>query len=102
MVVLDVMLPGADGFDICRKIPGTPDLAMIPVLMLTAKGEDVDRIVGPRSGTGLGLTFARRVADVRGGTIGIQPASVQNGHAQGCRVVITLPRQGPLVNGPDL
>ena len=46
VVLLDVMLPGADGLTICRRIRATPELASIPVVMLTAKGEDVDRIVG--------------------------------------------------------
>ena len=42
-VVLDVMLPGIDGFEVLRRIRARSDL---PVLMLTAKGEEVDRIVG--------------------------------------------------------
>ncbi len=46
VVLLDVMLPGADGLEICRRIRAAPELAGIPVVMLTAKGEDVDRIVG--------------------------------------------------------
>jgi DNA-binding response OmpR family regulator len=45
-VLLDVMLPGVDGFEVCRRIRATPDGARIPILMLTARGEDVDRIVG--------------------------------------------------------
>src|SRR5262249_57903469 len=46
VVLLDVMLPGVDGLEICRRIRSTPGLATVPVVMLTAKGEDVDRIVG--------------------------------------------------------
>jgi len=46
VVLLDVMLPGADGLEICRRIRATPGLADVPVVMLTAKGDDVDRIVG--------------------------------------------------------
>jgi two-component system, OmpR family, response regulator CpxR len=43
LVVLDVMLPGIDGFEILRRLrPRSP----VPVMMLTARGEDVDRIVG--------------------------------------------------------
>ena len=45
-VLLDVMLPGVDGFEVCRRIRAFPDGATLPILMLTARGEDVDRIVG--------------------------------------------------------
>jgi two-component system OmpR family response regulator len=43
LVVLDVMLPGEDGLSICRRLRAG---SRIPILMLTAKGEDIDRIVG--------------------------------------------------------
>ena len=46
VVLLDIMLPGLDGLEVCRRIRAVHDVATIPVIMLTAKGEDVDRIVG--------------------------------------------------------
>lgn len=46
VVLLDLMLPGLDGLEVCRRIRATPELANTAVLMLTAKGDDVDRIVG--------------------------------------------------------
>jgi two-component system phosphate regulon response regulator OmpR len=46
VVLLDVMLPGIDGFEVCRRIRAAPEWAALPVLMLTARGEDVDKIVG--------------------------------------------------------
>ncbi len=46
LVLLDVMLPGADGFEICRRIKQDDASKGIPVIMLTAKGEEIDRIVG--------------------------------------------------------
>jgi DNA-binding response OmpR family regulator len=46
VVLLDLMLPGLDGLEVCRRIRAVPEMAAIPVIMLTAKGEDVDRIVG--------------------------------------------------------
>ncbi len=46
IVLLDVMLPEIDGFEVCRRIRATPELAGLPVVMLTARGEDVDKIVG--------------------------------------------------------
>jgi DNA-binding response OmpR family regulator len=46
VVLLDVMLPGLDGLEICRRIRATPDWSTLPIVMLTARGEDVDKIVG--------------------------------------------------------
>jgi DNA-binding response OmpR family regulator len=46
LILLDIMLPGIDGFEVCRKIKQDSSLKNIPVIMLTAKGEEVDRIVG--------------------------------------------------------
>ena len=46
VVLLDVMLPGLDGFEVCRRVRATPELAGLPIVMLTAKGDDVDKIVG--------------------------------------------------------
>jgi two-component system, OmpR family, phosphate regulon response regulator OmpR len=46
VVLLDVMLPGMDGLEVCRRIRATPESAALPILMLTARGEDVDKIVG--------------------------------------------------------
>ena len=43
LLVLDVMLPGEDGLSLCRELRGRSQL---PIIMLTARGEDVDRIVG--------------------------------------------------------
>jgi two-component system phosphate regulon response regulator PhoB len=46
LVLLDLMLPGLSGLDICKKIKSTPSTKHIPVVMLTAKGEEEDRISG--------------------------------------------------------
>jgi two-component system phosphate regulon response regulator PhoB len=46
MVILDLMLPDMSGLDICRHIRNTDDLKNILVIMVTAKGEEVDRVVG--------------------------------------------------------
>src|SRR4029453_526309 len=46
IVLLDIMLPGMDGLEVCRKIRATPDCVTLPVIMLTAQGEDVDKVVG--------------------------------------------------------
>ncbi len=46
LVVLDLMLPDQSGTEICRKIRSTPETAQLPVIMLTARSEEVDRVVG--------------------------------------------------------
>ena len=46
LIVLDVMLPDADGFELCRQIRQSPVLARIPVLFLTARSDEVDRVLG--------------------------------------------------------
>ena len=46
LVVLDLMLPGENGLDICRSIRSDPAISRVPIIMLTAKTEETDRIVG--------------------------------------------------------
>ncbi len=46
LVILDLMLPGENGFDVCRKIRNNPDLKHIPVIILSAKSEELDVILG--------------------------------------------------------
>ena len=46
LIVLDIMLPDSDGLDICKGIRKDPDLAAIPVIFLTARASETDRIVG--------------------------------------------------------
>lgn len=46
LVILDIMLPGQNGFDICRKMKSNPELKNIPVIVLSAKGEELDIILG--------------------------------------------------------
>ncbi len=46
IILLDVMMPGKDGFQVCRELERNTETANIPIIMLTAKGEEIDRIVG--------------------------------------------------------
>ena len=45
-IVLDLMLPGLDGLEVCRRIKGSVALRSIPILMLTAKAEETDMVIG--------------------------------------------------------
>jgi DNA-binding response OmpR family regulator len=46
LILLDIMLPDSDGLDICKRIRQDPDLAATPVIFLTARASETDRIVG--------------------------------------------------------
>ncbi|MEN9654090.1 MAG: alkaline phosphatase synthesis transcriptional regulatory protein phoP [Chlamydiota bacterium] len=46
LVILDVMLPGENGLDVCRKMKNNPELKNIPVIILSAKGEELDVVLG--------------------------------------------------------
>ena len=61
-LVLDLMLPDGDGLDLCREVRGNPRTRQLPLLMLTARGEPMDRIVGLELGADdyLGKPFEPR------------------------------------------
>lgn len=46
MILLDLMLPDADGFEICKYLKKKDEFASVPIIMLTAKGEETDKILG--------------------------------------------------------
>ncbi len=50
IVLLDIMMPGMDGFDVCRKLKADPSTAHIPVVMVTALDQMSDRIQGLEAG----------------------------------------------------
>ncbi len=73
LVVLDIMLPGLDGLSVCRMVRNDKSTSEIPIIMLTARGTEVDKIVGLESGAddyivkpfGLGEFLARVRAVLR-------------------------------------
>ena len=46
LVVLDLMLPGIDGLEVCKRLKADPKTAQIPIVILTAKGEEADVVAG--------------------------------------------------------
>ncbi|EYF05416.1 Phosphate regulon transcriptional regulatory protein PhoB (SphR) [Chondromyces apiculatus DSM 436] len=46
LIILDLMLPDVSGTELCRRIKQNPQTAQTPIVMVTAKGEEVDRVVG--------------------------------------------------------
>ncbi|MEX1012837.1 MAG: response regulator transcription factor [Waddliaceae bacterium] len=46
LVILDIMLPGQSGLDVCRKVKNDPDLKHIPIIMISARSEEMDIVLG--------------------------------------------------------
>ena len=46
IVLLDLMLPGIDGLEVCRNLKRNPRTAALPIIMLTAKSDEIDRVIG--------------------------------------------------------
>ena len=67
LVVLDLMLPGVDGLEVCRRLKTDPKTQHIPIVMLTAKGEEADIVAGLELGADDYITkpFSPRVLVAR-------------------------------------
>ena len=50
LIILDVMLPGMDGFEICHKLRSEEDTAQLPILMFSAKAQEIDKNTGLKVG----------------------------------------------------
>jgi DNA-binding response OmpR family regulator len=50
LLILDVMLPGLDGFEVCHRLREDPATSQIPIIMLSAKGQDTDKTTGLKVG----------------------------------------------------
>jgi phosphate regulon transcriptional regulator PhoB len=46
LVILDLMLPGIQGLEVCKRLRRDPSTAAIPIIMLTAKGDELDKVIG--------------------------------------------------------
>jgi two-component system phosphate regulon response regulator PhoB len=87
LVVLDVMLPDVDGFELCRQIRQSAALSRTPVLFLTARSDEVDRVLGLEIGGDDYMTkpfsprelIARVKAHLRREDMEVEPAAVEMG-----------------------
>ncbi len=91
LVILDRMLPGLDGLEICRALRADAELGSVPILMLTARAEEVDRIAGFETGADDYVTkpFSPTELVAR---LGALLRRVRRGPAEGAPVL----RYGPL------
>jgi two-component system, OmpR family, response regulator len=71
LLILDVMLPGADGFEILRTIRADPRTADLPVLMLTARMQQKDRRLAEKIGVNAFVTKPFANAEVVGAVLGL-------------------------------
>src|SRR6187402_3849341 len=67
IVILDLMLPGVDGLEVCRKLKSDKKTAAIPIIMVTAKGEEADIVAGLELGADdyISKPFSPRVVSAR-------------------------------------
>ncbi|RRD96148.1 DNA-binding response regulator [Clostridiales bacterium COT073_COT-073] len=79
LIILDVMLPGKDGMEVLRQIRET---SMVPILMLTAKDDDMDKILGLEYGADDYITKPFNILEVKAR---IKAILRRNGHAAGHR-----------------
>ena len=87
LILLDVMLPDVDGFELCRRIRQSPALGRTPVLFLTARSDEVDRVLGLEIGGDDYMTkpfsprelIARVKAHLRREEMDTEPASPEIG-----------------------
>ncbi|XHR30214.1 MAG: response regulator transcription factor [Chthoniobacteraceae bacterium] len=98
-IILDVMLPGIDGFEVLRAIRARSD---VPVLMLTARGEETDRIVGLEMGADdyLPKTFSSRELLARLRAVTRRRAAKAGANAEGMQEPETEWVAGPLCIRP--
>ena len=87
LVVLDLMLPGIDGLEVCRRLKNDRRTAAIPVIILSAKGEEADVVIGLELGADDYLTkpFSPRVLMARIKAV----LRRQQGEADAAEIVIT-------------
>jgi len=80
VVLLDLMLPGVDGLEVCRRLKSQPHTASIPVVMVTARGEEADVVTGLELGADDYITkpFSPRVLVARTRAVLRRPRAEQH------------------------
>ena len=109
LVILDLMLPDLDGFEVCRRLKSEPETRKIPVIMVTAKSDDADVVTGIELGADdyIVKPFSPKVLVARvknalrrtlGDDLGAQDASARLSLAEG-RLVVDPERHQVTIDG---
>jgi DNA-binding response OmpR family regulator len=106
LLLLDIMLPGLDGLEVCRAVRSDPHTSAIPIIMVTAKGEESDRIVGLEIGADDYITkpFSPNevVARIRALLRRAQRTGTPDGRLTYGPLVVDVDRHMVRINGADV
>jgi two-component system phosphate regulon response regulator PhoB len=106
LIVLDLMLPDRPGTEICRSLRATPGLSDIPVIMLTARTDEIDRVVGFEIGADDYVTkpFSPRELSLRIKAILRRGSTVEtsNEHLEHHGLTLDVERHRCLVDGGEI
>jgi|DewCreStandDraft_2_1066082.scaffolds.fasta_scaffold02013_8 CheY-like chemotaxis protein len=90
LILLDIMMPGMDGYEVCRRLRADPQLSHIPIIFLTAKNEVADRIAGFEAGADEYVSkpvhlgeLSARVNGILNRTAAIRAALARSAHVVG-------------------
>jgi DNA-binding response OmpR family regulator len=104
LIILDIMLPGIDGLEVCRQLRREHNTATTPIMMLTARSDEIDRVVGLEVGADDYMTkpFGRRelLARVRALLRRAEYPSTVGADDRNLSDASMLPRPRELVAGP--
>jgi two-component system, OmpR family, alkaline phosphatase synthesis response regulator PhoP len=95
LVILDLMLPGMDGLLVCQALRSDPATASIPVIMLTARGEESDRVSGLELGADDYVTKPFSPKELSARVTALLRRATRTGASTG------VTRYGPIVIDPD-
>ena len=103
LILLDVMLPEVDGLQVCKALRRDPATAAIPIIMLTAKAEEIDRVLGLELGADDYITkpFSVRELVLRVKNIlrRHQPSAEEEQHLRAGELNVDIPRHQVTVKG---
>src|SRR5207245_1555586 len=80
LVILDWMLPGLSGIELCRRLRARPETKQLPIIMLTARGEESERVRGLATGAGDYIVKPFSVPELRARVRALLRKALNRGH----------------------